>query len=628
MKKTEIQVLKKKIQVLSVLVARNQLLYGISTQSYGGARDIYQALGYLENPKYTDYLARYKHQDIAKAVIDRPVKATWRGPLALLESEQENETALEKAFTDLNKRLKLKSIFSRVDRLSSLGKYGILYLGLDDVKGVDDYANEVKTGKRVLKYLKPFGEGSATITEYEAEPTNERYGLPKFYQIQVQTIGGESTMSVKVHYSRVIHIIEDQLENDIEGNPTLEAIFNCLMDIEKITGGDAEMFWRGARPGHAAVEKEGYNLTSDEQTALKDQFDEYEHNLRRILTLKGIDLEAIQSQVADNPQTHFDIQIQKISAQTAIPKRILTGSERGELASSQDADEWSSFVLARREEYAEPNIVRPFVDRCMELGILPLVEDYEVSWSDLFAISTAQQVEIGVKRATALNQYVTSPIAQQIVSPDAFLEYFGGFSQEDIELINSMATDEILLEPVVTDEENELLTQGGAGSGNFDHEGRPGEVGGSGDGGSRYNELRTVAESVLKDQLPNELDYRYVGFSDTNGESMYFNVFKKGEDLKTMKVRFSDHNVTNTDRIENEAHFSFTGVNQENSINKIGYYFGLSGYKYEQVTVKGTVKVPKSNLRGRKIIEEFDGRIGKMYIVENEVKGVWRYTKN
>ena len=512
MKKTAIQVLKEKFHALSVLVSRMQTFAGIGTQSYGGARDLYQALGYLENPKYIDYLSRYKHQDIAKAVIDRPVKATWRGPLALLESEAENETELEKAFTDLNKRLKLKSIFSRVDRLSSLGKYGILYLGLDDVRGVEDYANEVKTGKRVLKYLKPFGEGSATITEYEADPTKDRYGLPKFYQIQVQTIGGESTMSVKVHYSRVIHIIEDQLENDIEGNPTLEAIFNCLMDIEKITGGDAEMFWRGARPGHAAVEKEGYNLTADEQTALKDQFDEYEHNLRRILTLKGIDLEALQSQVADNPQTHFDIQIQKISAQTGIPKRILTGSERGELASSQDADEWSSFVLARREEYAEPNIVRPFVDRCMELGILPLIEDYEVSWSDLFAISTAQQVEIGVKRATALNQYVTSPIAQQIVSPDAFLEYFGGFSQEDIELINAMQTDEILMEPEVTDEENELLTQGGAGSGNFDHEGRPGEVGGSGDKGG------TMKEKIVKTikELENEskeyyLDYAYYG---------------------------------------------------------------------------------------------------------------------
>ncbi len=462
-KKPTIQSLQKRIQALSVLVARSQLLSGIGTQSYGGSRDIYQALGYLENPKYSDYLARYKHQDIAKAVIDRPVKATWRGELALLESDAENETKLEKAFADLNKRLKLKAVFSRADRLSSLGKYGILYLGLDDVKEISDYAKPVTTGKRVLKYLKPFGEGSATITKYESEPTNDRYGLPLFYQIQVQSTGTESgtqsTTSVNVHYSRVIHIIEDQLENDVEGSPTLESIFNCLMDIEKITGGDAEMFWRGARPGHAASEKEGYSLTDDEIIAMKDQFDEYEHNLRRILTLKGIDLEALQSQVADNPQEHFDIQIQKISAQTGIPKRILTGSERGELASSQDQDEWNTFILSRREEYAEPCIVRPFVDRCMELGILPDSDDYEVQWSDLFAISAAQQVEIGVKRSTALMQYCNNPVAQQIVSPDAFLEYFGGFSQEDIELINAMNTGEVLSEPELTSEEQDLIKE-------------------------------------------------------------------------------------------------------------------------------------------------------------------------
>jgi len=455
-KEVTIQSLEKRIQAMSIIVARNQLATSIGIQSYGGDRDIYQALGYLTTINYQDYKDRYLRQDIAKAVIDRPVKATWRGELCLIESDNDNETELEKKFDELNKKLKLKSVFARADRLASIGRYGVIYLGLDDIKTTEDYAIPVKKGQRVLKSVRPFGEGSALIGEYESDVTNERYGMPLFYNIQVVNTSGSSS-TIKVHYSRILHIVEDPLESEIEGMPSMESIFNCLMDIEKISGGDAEMFWRGARPGMDAAVKDDYHMTADDETDLKDQFDEYEHNLRRILRTKGIELKQLEQQVAD-PSTHMDIQLQKISAATEIPKRILTGSERGELASSQDQDEWNTYVQARRDEYAEPNIVRPFVDRCIELQILPEpATDYDVDWSDLFAISEAQQVEIGLKRATALNQYSSNGISQQIVSPEAFLEYFGGFSQEDIELIQEMNSAEVLLELEVSPEEQELI---------------------------------------------------------------------------------------------------------------------------------------------------------------------------
>ena len=68
-------------------------------------------------------------------------------------------------------------------------------------------------------------------------------------------------------------------------------------------------------------------LPNDEDALLK-QLDEYEHNLRRIFINRGISMESMSPQVSD-PSSHVDIQIQMISAQTGIPKRILTGSERG-----------------------------------------------------------------------------------------------------------------------------------------------------------------------------------------------------------------------------------------------------------------------------------------------------------
>ena len=62
-------------------------------------------------------------------------------------------------------------------------------------------------------------------------------------------------------------------------------------------------------------------------------------------------------------------------------------------------------------------------------------------------------------------------------------------------------------------------------------------------------QLKEYALNVLKG-----FNAEYVGYSDTNGQSMYF-------DVDGIKVRFSDHSVSNLDRLRNEVHFI---------INKIG----------------------------------------------------------
>ena len=57
---------------------------------YGGERDLYRALGYPSGEiKFADFYLRYTRQDIAKAVIDRPVRATWQGALELVEMEEQ-----------------------------------------------------------------------------------------------------------------------------------------------------------------------------------------------------------------------------------------------------------------------------------------------------------------------------------------------------------------------------------------------------------------------------------------------------------------------------------------------------------------------------------------------------------
>ncbi len=429
----------------SALVSRAKLASRLGIQ-FGGLRDIYKSFGYEKEIKYEDFLLKYARHDMAKAIIDRPVKATWQGPLDLMESGVAKDTEFERAWDELNTDIGLKSIFSRVDKLTGLGRYGILLLGLDDVKSRDGFAQPVKAGKRILKYLRPYGESTATIFKLDEEATSERYGKPLIYKLEVQDVKLKTSIPIAVHYTRVVHITDDLLESEVYGTPRLEAPFNRLIDLEKLVGGDAEMFWRGARPGYEAKISPDYQMTPQMREDLNEELDEYEADLRRFLVNEGVDIQALAQQIAD-PANHVDVQLTMISAVTGIPKRILSGSERGELSSAQDSTEWKEYVQARREEFAELNIIRPFVRRLIELQVLPKPQStkYSVKWNDLYSLSEKARVEVGKSRANALREYTYSPMAQAIVPPNAFNEMFLGFSKDQITLINAMR-DEVISE--------------------------------------------------------------------------------------------------------------------------------------------------------------------------------------
>jgi len=438
----------KKLQALSAIVTRMQYASMLGLTQYGGDRDVYQALGYKEQLTFNDYLGRYIRQDIAKAIIDRPVKATWQGSLELIESEDFKDSKFEKAWDDLNYNFSIKDVFSRVDRLTGLGKFGIILLGLSDVSAPTAWVRPARKGVK-LKYLRAFSSGSVEITTYEQNTSSERFGKPLIYTIKTRETGIGSDLNIQVHFSRVVHIVDDPLESDTESSPRLEVVFNRLMDLEKLIGGDAEMFWRGARPGYAGKLDEGYKMSAEMEDDLKAQIDEYEHNLRRVLVNTGVEYKALAQQVAE-PAQHVAIQIQMISAVTGIPNRILIGSERGELSSAQDAGEWKIFVQTRRDDYAEPRVIRPFVKKCIELGILPEPESgkYTTKWSDLFAMSELDRVKVGESRANALKSYTASPLSETIMDPDSFMKLCMGLNETQEELVRQNRGSGILQEQV------------------------------------------------------------------------------------------------------------------------------------------------------------------------------------
>ena len=415
-------------QLTSVIVSRSTLA-GQLGESFEGDRELYSACGYPMTITFQRYKGRFTRQDIAKRIISAYPDATWRGEPDVYETEDNKETEFEKAWNQLMKDIHVYHYLNRVDRISGIGRYGILLLGFDDGK---PFNQPVESATQLL-YLQPYAENHAAIAELVTDRKDKRYGLPLYYKMKMGSgqneIGPKLTTTIeeRVHWSRVIHVAEGCTESDVYGTPRLECVYNRLQDIETIVGGSAEMFWRGGFPGYAFEAEAGTTLQST--AALEDEIEAYMHGLTRVLRLQGIKANALTTQIA-NPKFHVEAQLQLISGATGIPVRILTGSERGELASSQDKSNWEDRVDERRKNFAGPSILSPLIDRLVDVGVLPEPKEYTVQWPDIGALDAKEQAEVAKNKSDALASYVKCG-ADSVIPPQQFLTSILGYSDEE-----------------------------------------------------------------------------------------------------------------------------------------------------------------------------------------------------
>lgn len=380
----------------SVLVDRLQFLQRAGL-TFKGARDSYEVLGYERVLKPIDYRQRYERGGIAGRIVEALPKATWRGGAELIEDEDPDTiTEFEQAWLDLDARLKLWSFLQKADILAALGQYAVVLIG---AKG--ELESELPRGSSEdqLLYLSTFSEEDATIKDYDTDTKSPRFGLPVSYQLK-RTNVASSDLTRPVHWTRVIHVAVETLDTEVLGQPRLKRCWNLLDDLDKVTGGGAEAFWMRANQGlQMDVDKDMKELSEPERTALQTQADEYQHNIRRILRTRGVSINTLGSDVADF-SSPADAVITQIAGSIGIPKRILTGSEMGQLASGQDRDNWDTMVQDRRTSFAGPCLVQPLVDRLIEFGYLPKPTQYAVKWPE---IKNLTEIERGAGAAQWAN---------------------------------------------------------------------------------------------------------------------------------------------------------------------------------------------------------------------------------
>jgi uncharacterized protein len=450
--------------VANIMLQRSDLMKSLLDSPRDVDGDCGYPSGYISTGLYKSL---YDREPVPARVVEVYPKECFQVQPTVFEDESADVvTPFEEAWDALGKQLRGEQSFYQeeessaiwtylydADVKSGIGHYAGILLGIDDGVPLNEPAEMITpadgngkqkassdSASRRLLFMRVFGESDMRINSLETDMQSPRYGCPVEYDISLidptefTSLGlGASlpTNRAVVHWSRVVHISE----YGVLHTPRMQPVLNRLLDLRKLQGGSAEMYWRGAFPGYAIKTQPQLGADVDiNKEDVKQQLTDYSNALQRFLVLMGMDITALAPQVSD-PSSQVGVQIDAICIQLGIPKRIFMGSERGELASSQDDAAWNDRLKQRQLGVITPRIIIPVVDRLISLRVLPRpAKGYRVSWPDLTSKSDEEKAGIATQRTQAVSAYVAGQL-ETTLAPMDFWTRIMGFTEDEAQSI-------------------------------------------------------------------------------------------------------------------------------------------------------------------------------------------------
>lgn len=303
---------------------------------------------------------------------------------------------------------------------------------------------QVSPRQRKILFMRVFDESLVQVVRYEWNVRNPRFGMPVMYRVTLndpreQHSGvGLPLATVFVHWSRIVHLCDNRGNSEIFGIPRMRPVLNRLLDIRKISGGSGEGYWHACITGlkFTTHPQLGGDVQVD-KSDLMDQYELYINGFQRALMLSGMDVNTIAPNVPD-PTPFIDMNKKQICNQLAIPIRVFDGSERGELASAQDDNQWNDVIRGRQNIYCTPRIICPLIDRLITLGVLPMPTGYSVEWPDLDSIGKQAKAQLALTKTQAMGAYIAGEVSQMMDPEDWYTRIFDMDEEEAEEVLQAV----------------------------------------------------------------------------------------------------------------------------------------------------------------------------------------------
>ena len=442
--------------IANALLTRTQFLSQLLDGSQEN-RSVDDEVGYPDRIAKVDYVEMYRRNDVAQRVVTLEPEESWSEYPDIYETDEEKTTRFEKAVKKFTNKTNLFRYLSKIDTICGIGRFGVLFIGLDDgedfsspAPGFTEIGEADSPGTAKVLYYRTFDESAVSVSQWERDRTNARYGQPLYYELDFEDTVADDikanaapvTETIKVHWSRVIHVADTRLStSEIFGFPRMEPVFNRLLDLRKINAGAGEMYWKGGFPGYSfEVDPQNGELSEEDREGIKEEILKWEQGLSRYFAGVGVSMKSLAPQIS-NPQPFVDNALRMIASAKGYPITKLVGNYGGNQTNAEENDAWLKRIAQRRNLFVTPCIIKPTVERIQQFGALPQTsqEDgeprpFQVVWKPLAEMTETEKSEIGLKRTEALARYATAG-AEAIIPLKEWLTKFMNLTLEEAQAI-------------------------------------------------------------------------------------------------------------------------------------------------------------------------------------------------
>lgn len=397
----------------------------------------YNDFGWPEQLSFDQFYGMYSRNGLAQAAVRKTARKVWEDHPFLMEREEDHEeTKIESEIRQRFADLRLWQHLSEADRRAMVGRYAGVILRFADSKRFNEPVDSVAGGLDGLVEIIPAWEGQLRVSTWDTDETSETYGQPTMFSFNEAEVGGSQQTRMRtfeLHPDRVIVWSQD---GTVHGRSLLEPGYNDLLTLEKITGAGGEGFWKNAKSAPVIQLDKEARLSelaramgveeTDIADALDTQVENWQKGFDQLLMGQGMEFKTLGITLP-SPEHFRAGALENFAASIEMPKKILTGMQTGERASTEDADEWAKTCMGRRSDYVVPNVMQ-LINRLERVGILP-DRDWFLSWTDLTESSMGEKIDRADKMSS-VNQK-NAAFGEMVFKPEEIREVIGLPPAED-----------------------------------------------------------------------------------------------------------------------------------------------------------------------------------------------------
>lgn len=469
-------------------------------------------------PDY-DLAEKYQYNGLFSKIIDRPAEEALKHGMKYNVGDPQLEEFLDDALD----RLDWEDKATTAIRWARLFGGSIIVMLLDDGGGLEEPVNwqDVRSVEELRVYERAI---------VQPDPDTYRTGKAEYFDVS-STYGG----TFRVHRSRCLVFKNGSLpeygaaqQYYYWGLPEYIRIKRDLSIVLKTHQNAANMIEKSVQPVYKMMGLQDTLAAEGGDTAVLKRLNVIDQ-ARGMLNSIAVDMDgedyAFQTFQLSGTQEILESTYNLLSAVTCIPQTILFGrSPSGENATGEsDLENYYNFVEGIQKRMLKKNIrtlIKAIVQAGVYDGSIENPGNIKPTFKPLWSLSETEKATVELtkaQRAQVAAQTAQLYIDMQAIQPDEVRQALAKDEQVDVESIldnqpenpqddgwaalleGLRANDNPALEPTGQPGQqggimksgaaedviakDVIAEDGGEGSGNFNHEGRPGKVGGSGEGG-------------------------------------------------------------------------------------------------------------------------------------------------